>query len=386
MSVFEKRYDAVIVGGRVAGASTALMLARAGCKVLLVDRQLYGSDRLSTHALMRGAVSMLAEWGVLPALMAEGTPAVRQTSFIYEGDRTTFDIQPDSRTDCLVAPRRTVLDRHLVDAARRAGAEIRHATMLQDLVFDRSGRVIGCVIDNGDGTRQTVGAGIVIGADGRQSSVARLAGARIYREGKAASGAVYGYFEGLPDNGFEWYFADGFTAGAIPTNHGQHCILATLPAHRFAEVFRGDIRAGFERICAANSPALAEAVAGARLCERLKGFGGQPGYFRQSFGKGWALVGDAGYFKDPATAHGITDAFRDAFLLAQAIGGAPGGLAGYQTLRDELSNDLFEITEEIAAFNWDMADLQTLHLRLSKAMRAESEAIDSLLGVSRLAA
>ena len=387
MNAFSRRYDAVVAGGRVAGASTAMLLARAGCKVLVIDRQLYGSDRLSTHALMRGAVTLLADWGVLPSLLAEGTPPVRQTAFIYDGEAAVFDIQPDSRTDCLIAPRRTVLDRQLVDAAKRAGAEVRHGTSLQDLVFDHSGRVIGCIISDREGARETVGAGIVIGADGRQSAVARLAGAEIYRQGQAATGCVYGYFEGMPDLGFQWYFADGVAAGAIPTNHGQHCVFASAPADRFAEIFREDIRAGFDRVCDANSPELGEAVRAARLAERLKGFGGQPGYFRQSFGKGWALVGDAGYFKDPSTAHGISDALRDALLLSRAITGRePGGLEGYQALRDELSSDLFEVTEKVAAYDWDMAEVKALHLRLSKAMKAENETIDALLGETRLAA
>ena len=387
MHGFSKRYDAVVVGGRVAGASTAMLLARAGCKVLLIDRQAYGSDRLSTHALMRGAVTLLSDWGVLPSLMAQDTPAVRQTSFIYAGEAVTLDIKPDGYTDCLIAPRRTVLDRKLADAAETSGAEVRHGTALRELVFDRHGRVIGCVIANQDGAHTTVGAGIVIGADGRQSSVARLTGAETYRQGVTASGCVYGYFEGMPDRGFEWYFGDGVAAGAIPTNHGQHCVFVSAASHRFASLFRDDIRAGFVRVCAANSPELAEAVKSARLCERLKGFGGQPGYFRQSFGEGWALVGDAGYFKDPITAHGITDAFRDAFLLARAItGGQPEGLAGYQALRDELSADLFDITESVAAYDWDMPAVQAMHYRLSRAMKSEAEVLNSMLGVSRLAA
>ena len=125
----------------------------------------------------------------------------------------------------------------------------------------------------------------------------------------------------------------------------------------------------------------------AQLSERLKGFGGQPGYFRQSFGKGWALVGDAGYFKDPSTAHGITDALRDALLLSRAVTGRdPGGLEAYQALRDELSAELFDVTEQVASYEWDMAGVQALHLRLSKAMKAEGEVIDALLEVPKLAA
>lgn len=382
-----KKYDVVIAGARVAGASTAMLLARAGLRVLVIDRQCYGSDRLSTHALMRGAVMLLDHWGVLAQLMSESTPAVRQTSFIYDGDATVLDIKPEGGIDHLIAPRRTVLDRVLVDAAISAGAEIHHGVCLQELVIGRNGKVTGCILNGPDGFVETVNSDLIIGADGRQSSVARLAGAETYRQGRTSTGCVYGYFEGIPDRGFEWYFAEGVAAGAIPTNHGQHCVFTGVAGTRFAKIFRADIESGFMNVAAANAPSLAKSLSVAKRVDRLRGFGGIPGFFRQSFGPGWALVGDAGYFKDPLTALGITDALRDAHLLARAIlEGRESGFARYQEVRDQMSIELFEITEQVASFEWDMDGVRALHYRLSRSMKTECKALAAELAPGRIAA
>ena len=165
----------------------------------------------------------------------------------------------------------------------------------------------------------------MIGADGRDSTVAKLVAAESYLAGRAASALVYGYFEGLPDNGLHWYFAQGAAAGVIPTNQGQHCVFVGLPREQFGAAFRGDVERGFFSLLAKCGPQLEAAVEGAALSGRLRGFAGAHGFMRRPYGPGWALVGDAGYFKDPLTAHGMTDALRDAELLARAIvaGGSP---------------------------------------------------------------
>jgi len=366
-------YDFVIVGARCAGAATAIDLARAGASVLVVDRQEYGSDRMSTHALMRGAMLQLREWNLLDRLLVEGTPKVTRTTFHYSGDEdVSLDIKPEAGIDFLLAPRRTVLDRALVDAARSAGAEVRHGIAVADLLHGIAGRVLGVVARDADGERIEIRADMVIGADGRQSMVAKLVDAQIYRHGRNASASVYGYYDGMPNSGYHWYFADGAAAGAIPTNAGQHCVFASVPMARFAETFRTDIEAGFMATVTANSPELAEKLDIANRPDKLRGFGGAPGFMRQSFGNGWALVGDAGYFKDPATAHGITDALRDARLLSRALTGeSVGSLSRYQAQRDALSTELFEVTDEIAGLG-DMNAMQALHYRLSKAIKAET--------------
>jgi 2-polyprenyl-6-methoxyphenol hydroxylase-like FAD-dependent oxidoreductase len=364
-------YDVVIVGARCAGAATALLLARRGLRVLVVDRGRYGTDTLSTHALMRGATLQLHRWGVLPWIQREGTPPVHETTFFYDGEAITIPIKPRDGVDALYAPRRTVLDRALVDAALASGATVRHEVRLMQLTRSASGRVNGVVVNHDREGQQRISADLVIGADGLRSTVATLAGATIYRSGQHASGVVYGYWRGLRVDGYEWHFTPGVGAGVIPTNDDTTCVFTSLPAAAFADAFRGSVAAGYHRLLSEVSPALAAKVAHAERVGTLHGFGGQAGFFRQSYGPGWALVGDAGYFKDPLTAHGITDAMRDAELLATAVGRGPDGFDEYQRTRDELATALFDVTDEIASFSWDLPRLRALHESLAAAMAAE---------------
>ena len=118
------RTDVVVVGARAAGAATAMLLARAGLDVVVVDRGREGSDTLSTHALTRGAVIQLNRWGLLDSIRAAGTPAVRRSTVHLVSGDTVIDIPPGDGIDALYAPRRTVLDPLLVDAARTAGATV----------------------------------------------------------------------------------------------------------------------------------------------------------------------------------------------------------------------------------------------------------------------
>ena len=155
---FEPHYDAIIVGARCAGAATAMLLARAGLRVLAVDRQSYGSDTLSTHALMRPAVMQLSRWGLLQPLIRSGAPVIASTTFHYGEQEVTVPIRPEPGIPGLIAPRRTVLDRMLVDAARAAGATVLHDTPVHDLMFDPHGRVRGVVLRDAAGRTRKVGA------------------------------------------------------------------------------------------------------------------------------------------------------------------------------------------------------------------------------------
>jgi flavin-dependent dehydrogenase/acyl dehydratase len=373
MNSFAPRYDVVIVGARCAGAATALLLAQAGAKVLVIDRQPRGSDTMSTHTLMRAGVLQLQRWDLLPMLASQGTPEIKSTTFHYARESVRVVLKPQYGVEHLYAPRRTILDRILVDAAEEAGADVRHGVSLSCLQFDASGRVVGAWLKRDEDSRIGVEANLVVGADGRQSTVANLAAAETYLQSRSASGLVYGYFDGLPDDGLHWYFERGAAAGVIPTNHGQHCVFAAVPQHRFASTFRGDVEQGFSSTLAACSADLARATGQARMIGRLRGFAGAKGFLRRPYGPGWALVGDAGYFKDPITAHGITDALRDAELLARAVlAGGERAMAVYQKERDVLSIPLFEATDDIASFEWTPDKVQGLHTRFSAAMNAET--------------
>jgi flavin-dependent dehydrogenase len=188
---------------------------------------------------------------------------------------------------------------------------------------------------------------------------------------------IYGYWPApaVSDESF-WYWSDGAGAGAIPTNKGEWCVFASIAHDRFAEVFGTDKRAGYHRILSECAPALFELLRQTGGAPPLQGFGGLPGLIRQSIGPGWALVGDAGYFKDPITAHGLTDAMRDAELLADAIiAGDERSLQAYQEVRDDLSLPLFEITDAVASYAWTIDALKALHHRLSDEMKREVTAM-----------
>jgi 2-polyprenyl-6-methoxyphenol hydroxylase-like FAD-dependent oxidoreductase len=378
------RYDAVVVGARCAGAAVAMLLARQGLSVLLVERDRHGADTLSTLALMRAGVLQLHRWGLLDRVRAAGTPAITSTSFIYGDETITVPIRSRNGVDALYAPRRTLIDRLLAEAASNSGADVVHGPRLVDLERGPHGRVIGAVIEERGGALRRVGAGIVIGADGLRSTVARLVGAETCREGRHACGVTYTFWPGLENARSRWYYRPGVAAGVIPTNNGDACVFAATPQARFHDEIQTDMEAGYRRVLAECAPTLAGEVADREPSERLRGFPGHAGLMRRSHGPGWALVGDAGYFKDPITAHGISDALRDAELLARAVGcGSDRALAEYQSTRDELSRELFEITDAIAGFEWDLERLKPLHQDLSRTMNREVEALLGLDATAR---
>jgi 2-polyprenyl-6-methoxyphenol hydroxylase-like FAD-dependent oxidoreductase len=372
------KFDALIVGARCAGAATALLLGRAGARVLLVDKGAYGTDTMSTHALMRGAVLQLHRWGVLPAIVAAGTPPVRSTTFTYGDREITVPIEPRYGVGALYAPRRALLDRVLVDAARDSGVDVRYGVRIEDVITDRLGQVRGVTAVAG-GTRHRIEADIVIGADGLYSTIAQRVGATRVLEGRHATGVLYSYWEGLPFDGYRWWFRAGVSLGAIPTNSGATCLFVAVPSARFRDELHGDASLVYRRLIREASPALDARLDQASRVEPVRGFGGHVGFIKRSTGPGWALVGDAGYFKDPLTAHGITDALRDAELLARAImWGTPGALAEYEMTRGDLSRRLFEVTDEIASLDWTDDGVQALHRAFSAEMSREVRALAAL--------
>ncbi len=197
-------------------------------------------------------------------------------------------------------------------------------------------------------------------------------GAAPYVTGRGAGGVVYGFFKGLDTDGFHWHYSPGVGAGVIPTHRGETLVFVSMPRELFHDEIRFDMESGFRRLLTVCSSELADRVGRARRQGPFRGFPGIPGYLRQSVGPGWALVGDAGYFKDPITAHGISDSLRDAELLARAVArGTESALAEYPETRDELSLALFQISDEIASYQWDLTELKSMHLRLSEEMNRE---------------
>ncbi|GHE79534.1 FAD-dependent oxidoreductase [Streptomyces longispororuber] len=323
-------YDVVVVGARVAGSPTAMLLARAGYRVLLLERARFPRDTLSTLLIHQPGVALLQRWNVLPDVVATGCPPIARASYsvadihlegcswAVDGVRTAF------------APRRHLLDAVLARAAVAAGAEFREDSTVLDLTFDGD-RVTGVRVRTG-GTEYTVRATLVVGADGMRSTVAAKAGAQIEVEDPKLTCAYYTYWSDLPRR-FRLYEAPGSWVGTIPTHDGATLVGAYFPQHRFKEV-RADALGELLGAVGAIAPELREQMAGGRRLERLHGTGDQRNFFRRASGPGWVLVGDAGHHKDSITARGITDAFRQVQLLVERVG---DGLHDPRRLDDALS-------------------------------------------------
>ncbi|MDX6301038.1 MAG: hypothetical protein QOF53_2252 [Nocardioidaceae bacterium] len=379
-------YDVVVVGGRVAGAATAMLLARSGLRVAVVDRGRYGSDTVSTHALMRAGVLQLSRWGLLDRVVDAGTPPVHRTVFHYVGaPAVQVSLRPSGGVDALYAPRRHLLDRILVDAAAAAGAELLHETTVTGLLHDEEDRVCGVRATGPGGTPLELQAALTVGADGLHSLVARDVGAPVVRLGRSSSAVLYGYVTDLPVAGYEWAYGPGCAAGMVPTNDGQTGVFVATSPDRMRALRSGGTARAFAALLAAAAPDLVPRVSSAPAPEQVRGWVGVPGFVRRPWGPGWALVGDAGYFKDPITAHGMTDALRDAELLADQVVATlahgkseASALRRYQATRDKLSNRLYDATAAIASYDWDMDRVQDLLRQLSSAM---SDEVDHLQGL-----
>lgn len=371
MTPSSKTYDVIIIGARVAGAATAMLLAQAGARVLLVDRDREGADTMSTHALMRSAVMQLQGWGLLDEIRAAGTPPVRRTGFHYGAETVEVDLRPAHGTDALYAPRRTLLDGVLAHAARASGARLCYETSAVEAIRGSGGEVAGLRLIGPDCETTEVRAGLVIGADGRRSWLARQVGAACQRRAPGSSAIIYGYLEGVPDQGYRWLYAPGAAAGIIPTNGEQSVVFLALAPEAFGAAIADRSPQGFLTALRRNVPVVQASLRNAVPASRPVVFSGQTGFMRDAAGPGWALVGDAGYFKDPLTANGIADALRDAAILSDAI--IAGRPRDYVSLRNALSEDFFAITNEIASFRWTLDELKERHLALNRAMKPSQD-------------
>ena len=373
-------YDVIVVGARVAGASTAMLLARSGHRVLVVDRAPMPSDTLSTHAILRTGVLQLSRWGVLNEVIAAGTPPIRDITLGFGEERIPFQVKPDFGIDTLYAPRRHLLDAILVKAAEGAGAEFRERTRMRDLLRSATGRVSGVEISRGT-TTEAVGARFVVGADGHKSRVAELVGAP-ERGGHAPTNAVhYAYYTGVDATGFWFQFTPGVNAGLVPTNDGQCLVFTGRPVTLLGR-FRADPDGEFARLLEQAGADLAGLVAQGSRVSEFRGTPGLAGFSRRAHGPGWALVGDAGYTKDPISAHGISDALRDAELCARAIDRAleepdeeSDALAWYEQTRDALSRRMIEESRELARYRWGPEEASRRMRVISSEVRSECEAI-----------
>jgi flavin-dependent dehydrogenase len=292
-------YDAIVVGARCAGAPTAMLLARRGRRVLLVDRSTFPSDTVSGHAIQPAGVARLARWGLLDRLIATGVPAVRTMSFDFGPVRLEGTPPPVAGVSEMYVPRRTILDALLVDAAAEAGVEVREGFTAHELMVD-DGRVVGLRGHDRDGRSVEARASVVIGADGAHSFVARAVAAPTYNVRATETVAAYSYYRGVDVTGGELYVRPNRFFVAVPT-HDDLVIVAQTISLCDAPDYRDDIERAFTATLAL-APALAERVAAGERVERYRFSRDTDNFFRTSHGPGWALVGDAGYHKDPIVA------------------------------------------------------------------------------------
>lgn len=341
-------FDVVVVGARCAGASLAMLLARAGHHVALVDRATFPSDTMSTHFLWQRGAARLQTWGLLGELRARGCVPIREITFDVGSARLT-GIGPgvDGTTDTY-CPRRTVLDALLVEAAVEAGAELIQGFTVRDLVWS-DGRVVGVTGRSRDSADSTLAARVVVGADGLHSKVAKTVSAGLYRAHPPLTTVYYSYWSGISDVGASFNARPGQLILVWPTNDDLTCIYVAWPHREFPHV-RTDVEGSFHSALELI-PGLRETVASGRREERLVGTRDLPNQYRMSAGPGWALAGDAGHHKDPSTGMGMSDAFAAAELLAAAVhdgltGGQPmdDALAGYQHRRDQVTANGFDLT------------------------------------------
>lgn len=376
-------YDVIVVGGRVAGASTAMLLARRGHRVLVVERARMPSDTVSTHAILRTGVLQLSRWGVLERVIDAGTPPIRHVTLGFGEQRIPFEVRNEVGIDTFYAPRRHILDGILLGCAREAGTEVLDRTSMKDLLRDGSGRVLGILAGRG-GSTQPITARYVIGADGHRSRVADLTGSAVRRSHPATNAVHYAYYDGVDAEGFWFQFTPDVNTGLIPTNDGQCLVFAGRPIS-LLHPFTKDPAGEFMRLLEESGADLAGRVRAGRRVGRFHGTSGLAGFLRQAWGPGWALVGDAGYTKDPISAHGISDALRDAELCARAVDRAlrePEGerdaFDWYEALRDSMSTRLFEESESLALFEWSPEEASARMRVISDEVRAECETMVSL--------
>jgi 2-polyprenyl-6-methoxyphenol hydroxylase-like FAD-dependent oxidoreductase len=373
-------YDAIVVGARCAGSPTAMLLARRGFKVLLVDKATFPSDTVSTHILWPQGVEMLERWGLRQRLAATGVPPICR--------RMTFDVGPFALRGTIpdanegmggFCPRRTVLDRLLVNAAIESGVDVREGFTLDELLF-ADDTVIGLRGHTNGMAPVEERARIVIGADGVNSLVARAVRAPEYDSHPVAACAFYSYFSGIRQDDIELYVRPHVAFGGAPTNDGLHLVMVNWPTRDFAAV-RGDVEGHVWRALAAAPDFLARVREGRRE-EKWHGTAGVPGFFRKPYGNGWALAGDASYNRDPITAQGICDAFIDAAALVEALRAALSGagefderLAAHESARNERVRPMYEFTTHLAALEPPPPEMQALF----GALRGNQDATNAFL-------
>jgi len=354
-------WDVIVLGARCAGSPLAMLLARRGYRVLLLDRATFPSDTISTHILQPRGVAALSRWGLLDELIATGCPPIHTYAFDF-GPFTVAGAPGADDSPVSYCPRRTVLDALLVNAAAAAGAELRQGFVVEEILIE-AGRVVGIRGRTKDGRSVVERARVVVGADGHRSKVAKAVGAQSYNERPLLLAGYYSYWSGLPMDGrYDIYIRDRRGFGVAPTHDGLTLIVGGWPYAEF-ETNKQHIERSFLEMLDLAPPLGARV----RAARREAPFAGMPvpNFFRTPFGPGWALVGDAGYTRDPITAQGISDAFVDAERSSAALDAALSGERSFdaamsecQRERDAQALPMYELTCQLASLEPPPPEMQ----------------------------
>jgi menaquinone-9 beta-reductase len=351
--------DALVVGARCAGAPLGLLLARAGKRVVVIDADDMPSDQpMSTHFIGPYGIIVLTELGLVDKVRAISPPI----AVMKNGLDDVIAEVPFPKGLEGSCPRRTDLDALLVDEARAAGAEVRLRTKLVDVLREGE-RIVGGVVEH-DGKREEIRARVLVGADGRNSKVASLVGAKEYRDYEMPRCAYWMYwkrpewFDGAPmlvHEGDDYWVI-------FPANKDQLLVGIVVGKEKQAE-FTGRMKERYlERVRAWKPIA---PIADGEPLSKMISFQKGRFFFREAAGKGWALVGDAGLFKDYAPGLGISDALRDARALASAIcAGTDEALVKYWRERDVASLELFEFAKDMGTPGYNNALNRVVFARL----------------------
>jgi flavin-dependent dehydrogenase len=381
----DKEFDVVVVGARCAGAPLATLLARAGASVALLDQATFPRDTLSTHVFQSSALVSLHRLGVLDALRATGAPVINKADVRSEwfAMRMPAPQQPGD-VGGFMSVRRLLLDPILLEAAAQAGAEVLAGAKVTALVRDggqvTGGRVTGVRVTR-NGAEETLKARLVVGADGRNSTVARLAGSRKYNVTPNERFVYWSFFEDA-DTGAEptlifHRWSHNFVFG-VPADSGLYQVIV-IPELSELPRFRENLEESFLEYARRCEP-VAQALSGARRVGKIFGMFRFEGFFREATGPGWVLTGDAGHFKDPAPGQGIQDALRQAETLAPAIIGAVNGppsaldeaLAGWARWRDKDAFEYYWMAVDLGKAGLPPAVLPAMAQRLLKQGKIDS--------------
>jgi 2-polyprenyl-6-methoxyphenol hydroxylase-like FAD-dependent oxidoreductase len=358
-----KAFDAIVVGARCAGSPTAMLLARKGYRVLVVDRATFPSDTVSTHLVHPLGAAALSRWGLLDRLTATGCPPIHTYSFDF-GPFTISGSPGSDKAKVAFCPRRTILDKLLLDAAAEAGAEVREGFAVEEVLIE-DGHAVGIRGRSRHGGSTIERARVVVGADGLRSLVARAVRAENYDEKPPLCVGYYTYWSGLPMEGkFEVYIRDGRAFAAMPT-HGELTLVIGGWPYAELDENRKNIEGNYLKTIELV-PAFANRLGAAKREARFVGMA-VPNYLRKPYGPGWALVGDAGYNKDFITSQGIMDAFHDAELCVDALDQSfslarpfEDCMDEYQRTRDARVKPMYDFTCQLATLEPPPPEMQQL--------------------------